>query len=308
MPGPEHDSLNPHGSGPVGGVRLWTLGARPRTLSAGLVPVAVGTAVAVGEGAQVPWWRALLALAVAVALQVGVNYANDYSDGVRGTDDSKRVGPVRLVGSGLVQPHRVKRAAWGAFAAAGATGVALAAVAGWQLLIVGAACLLAGWAYTGGPKPYGYLGLGEVFVFVFFGLVATAGTTYVLVESLEPFALLCGATVGLWAVAILVANNLRDISSDAASGKRTLAVRLGDRRTRLLYMAVLEASYAVALLASLGGRAAAAAVLGAPFAVRAVRKVRSGASGPALIGVLAATALTQLVSGLAMAAGIALTG
>ena len=190
----------------------------------------------------------------------------------------------------------------------GATGVALAAVAGWQLLIVGAACLLAGWGYTGGPKPYGYLGLGEVFVFVFFGLVATAGTTYVLVESLEPFALLCGATVGLWAVAILVANNLRDISSDAASGKRTLAVRLGDRRTRLLYMAVLEASYAVALLASLGGRAAAAAVLGAPFAVRAVRKVRGGASGPALIGVLAATALTQLVSGLAMAAGIALTG
>ena len=287
--------------------RLWVAGARPRTLSAALVPAAVGTAAAVGQGATVPWWRAGFALAVAVALQVGVNYANDYSDGVRGTDDSTRVGPLRLVGSGLVEARSVKRAALGAFAAAGGAGAVLAAVAGWELLAAGAFCLLAGWAYTGGPRPYGYFGLGEVFVFVFFGLVATAGTTYVLLERLDPFALLCAVPVGLWAVALLVANNLRDLAGDAAAGKRTLAVRLGDRRTRLLYMAVLEASYAVALLASLGGRTAAAAVVGAPLAVGAVRRVRRGAQGRDLIAVLAATGRIQLVSGLAMAAGIALT-
>ena len=283
------------------------LGARPRTLTAGLVPVAVGAAVAVGEGSQVAWWRAGVALVVALALQVGVNFANDYSDGVRGTDDARRVGPLRLVGSGLVRPASVKWAALGSFTVAAAAGAVLAAVAGWELLAAGAVCLAAGWAYTGGPRPYGYLGLGELFVFVFFGLVATAGTAYVLLEEIAPFALLCGVPVGLWAVALLTANNLRDIVSDAAAGKRTLAVRLGDKRTRMLYMAVIEASYAVALLASLGGRAAAAAVVGAPFAVRAVRQVLRGASGRDLIPVLAATALTQLVSGLAMAVGIALT-
>ena len=270
--------------------------------------MAVGTAVAVGEGSQVAWWRAAVALAVAMALQVGVNFANDYSDGVRGADDSTRVGPRRLVGSGLVEARRVKRAALAAFAAAAAAGIVLAAAAGWELLAAGGLCLVAGWAYTGGPKPYGYLGLGEVFVFVFFGLVATAGTTYVLLERLDWFAVLCGVPVGLWAVALLVANNLRDIAGDAAAGKRTLAVRLGDRRTRLGYMAVLEASYAAALLASVTGRAAAAAVAGAPFAVGAVRKVLRGASGSALIPVLGTTARVQLASGLAMAVGIALTG
>ena len=295
------------GPGRAGRARLWAAGARPRTLSAALVPVAVGASVAVGEGSGVPWWRAGAALAVAVALQVGVNFANDYSDGVRGADDSTRVGPRRLVGSGLVQARSVKRAALGAFAAAVAAGTVLAAAAGWELLVAGAVCLAAGWTYTGGPRPYGYLGLGEVFVFVFFGLVATAGTTYVLVERLEWFAVLCGVPVGLWAVALLVANNLRDIAGDGASGKRTLAVRLGGRRTRLVYMAVLEASYAAALLASLGGRAAVAAVVGAPFAVRAVRMVLRGASGHALIGVLGVTARVQLVSGLAMAVGIAVT-
>ena len=289
------------------GIRIWVAGARPRTLSAALVPVAVGTAVAVGEGSQTPWWRAGIALAVAMALQVGVNFANDYSDGVRGTDDSSRIGPRRLVGSGLVEAHRVKWAAVGAFAIATAAGGVLAAVAGWELLAAGALCLAAGWAYTGGPKPYGYLGLGEMFVFVFFGLVATAGTTYVLLEQLDWLAVLCGVPVGLWAVALLVANNLRDIAGDAAAGKRTMAVRLGERRTRLAYMGVLEASYAAALVASTTGRAAAAAVAGAPFAVGAVRRVLRGASGPALIPVLGATARVQLVSGLTMAVGIALT-
>ena len=301
-------SRHDHDGSVTARIHVWTLGARPRTLSAGLVPVAVGTAVAVGYGSDVAWWRAGVALAVAAAMQVGVNYANDYSDGMRGTDDANRVGPVRLVGSGLARPDRVKRAALAAFAVAGIAGVVLAAAAGWELLVVGALCLLAGWAYTGGPRPYGYLGLGEVFVFLFFGLVATAGTTYVLLGRVELFALLCGVPVGLWAVALLMANNLRDVSSDAAAGKRTLAVRLGAKRARLLYAAVLGASYAVALLASVGGRTAAVAVLGAPFAVRAVRTVLRGASGPALIPVLASTALTQLVSGLAMAAGLALTG
>ncbi len=282
-------------------------GARPRTLSAGLVPVAVGTAVAVGEGSATAWWRAAVALVVAMALQVGVNFSNDYSDGVRGIDDSTRIGPRRLVGSGLVEARRVKWAALVALAVAAAAGVVLAAAAGWELLAVGVVCLVVGWLYTGGPKPYGYMGLGEVFVFVFFGLVATAGTAYALLERLDWFAVLCGVPVGLWAVALLTANNLRDIVGDAAAGKRTLPVRLGERRTRLMYMAVLEASYAVALAASFGGRAAAAAVVGAPFAVSAVRRVLRGASGPELIPVLGATAKVQLVSGLAMAAGIAVT-
>ena len=288
-------------------IRVWVGGARPRTLSAGLVPVAVGAAVAVGEGSQTAWWRAGAALVVGMALQVAVNFANDYSDGVRGTDDSTRVGPRRLVGSGLVAARSVRRAALAAFGAAMAAGAVLAAVAGWELLAAGAVCIAAGWAYTGGPKPYGYLGLGEVFVFVFFGLVATAGTTYVLLERLDWFAVLCGVPVGLWAVSLLMANNLRDIAGDEAAGKRTLAVRLGDRGTRVAYMAVLEASYAAALVASVTGRAAAAAVVGAPFAVRAVRKVLRGASGRDLIPVLGATALAQLASGLAMAVGIALT-
>ncbi len=290
------------------GIRIWMAGARPRTLSAALVPVATGTAVAVGEGSDTAWWRAGMALLVAMALQVGVNFANDYSDGVRGADNADRVGPQRLVGSGLVEARRVKRAALAAFGAAVVAGGALAALAGWELLAAGVVCLVAGWTYTGGPRPYGYMGLGEVFVFVFFGLVATAGTTYVLLERLDWLAVLCGVPVGLWAVALLMANNLRDITGDTAAGKRTLAVRLGERRSRLAYMAVLEASYAAALVASITGRAAAAAVLGAPFAVGAVRRVLRGASGPELIGVLGATAKVQLVSGLAMAVGIAVTG
>ena len=288
-------------------MRIWVLGARPRTLSAAVVPVAVGTAVAVGQGAGTAWWRAALALVVAGALQVGVNFANDYSDGVRGTDDSTRIGPRRLVGSGLVDARRVKRAAFAAGAVAVAAGLVLAAVAGWELVAVGALCLVAGWTYTGGPRPYGYFGLGEVFVFVFFGLVATGGTTYVLLERVDAYALLCGVPVGLWAVALLMSNNLRDVAGDAAAGKRTLAVRVGDRRARYAYMAVLETAYVVALAASLTGRVAVAAVIGAPFAVQAVRRVLRGASGAELIPVLGATSKAQIVSGLAMAVGIAVT-
>ena len=290
--------------------RLWIAGARPRTLSAAVVPVAVGAAVAVPHASDhaVSWWRAGAALVVGCALQVGANYANDYADGIRGADDARRVGPMRLVGSGAAAAHQVKRAALLACAVAVAVGTALALVVGLELIVVGILCLLACWGYTSGPKPYGYMGLGEVFVFVFFGLVATAGTAYVLLERVSLFALACGVPVGLWAVAMLVANNLRDIVGDEAVGKRTLAVRLGDRRTRRLYVLVLESSYAAALLISLTGRAAAAAAVGAPLAISAILRVLRGATGRDLIGVLAASARVQLVSGLAMAAGIAVTG
>ncbi|MEZ5167191.1 MAG: 1,4-dihydroxy-2-naphthoate polyprenyltransferase [Acidimicrobiales bacterium] len=290
------------------GWRLWVAGARPRTLVAAVVPVAVGTAAAVGEGSGTPWWRGLVALVVALALQVGVNYANDYSDGVRGTDGADRVGPVRLVGSGLAAPASVRRAATLAFAVAGVAGAALALAVGPELFVLGALCLVAGWTYTGGPRPYGYLGLGEVFVFVFFGIVATTGTTYVLLERLDGVALACSVTVGLWATALMVTNNLRDIDSDVVAGKRTLAVRLGDRRTRALFASM----HAMALVVAIGvtvasGRGAAGAVLALPAAVPAVRRVLAGARGPALIGVLGATAQAQLLGGLGMTLGLALT-
>ena len=212
-------------------MRLWIQGARPRTFPAAVVPVAVGTAVAAPD---VVWWRAAAALVVAVALQVGVNYANDYSDGVRGTD-ANRVGPARLVGSGAVVPVVVKRAAFGAFGVAAVAGLVLAlAVAPW-LIAVGLACIAAGWYYTGGRRPYGYAGFGEVFVFVFFGLVATAGTAFVQTEELTALAVAAAVPVGLLAAALLMANNLRDIDQDRASGKLTLAVRLGDRRAAWFY-------------------------------------------------------------------------
>jgi 1,4-dihydroxy-2-naphthoate octaprenyltransferase len=272
------------------------------------VPVAVGAAVAVGEGEATAWWRAGAALVVSVALQVGVNFANDYSDGVRGTDGGDRVGPLRLVGSGLVEPGRVKRAATASFAAAGLVGAVLALVVGPEVFLVGAAALLAGWTYTGGPRPYGYLGLGEVFVFVFFGVVATVGTTYVLLERIDGVAVACSVAVGLWATALLVINNLRDIPGDTVAGKRTLAVRIGDRPTRAVYVVMIDLSFFVAVAITITtGRGAAAAVLGIPFAIGALRSVVRGASGAELIAVLGATGRTQLIAGLAMAAGLALT-
>ena len=294
---------------PPSGLALWLAGARIRTLPAAIVPVAVGTAAAVGESAATPWWRAGAALVVAVALQVGVNFANDYSDGVRGTDGAARVGPLRLVGSGLVAPAAVKRAATASFAVAGVTGAGLAVAVGPEILVVGALCLVAGWTYTGGPRPYGYLGLGEVFVFVFFGLVATVGTTYVLLERFTALSFACSVSVGLWATALLVVNNLRDIPGDITAGKRTLAVRIGDRSTRTVFTAMHLAAMVVAVVVNLdSGRGAAAALVGAPFAAVAVRDVRRGATGTELIAVLAATGRVQLIAGLAMAAGLALTG
>ncbi len=300
--------MNPPVS-PPSGLKLWLAGARLRTLPAAIVPVAVGTAVAVGHGPDTQWWRAGAALVVALALQIAVNFANDYSDGVRGTDGAERVGPLRLVGSGLVEPATVKLAATVSFAVAGAVGAVLAIAVGPELFVVGAASLVAGWAYTGGPRPYGYLGLGEVFVFVFFGGVATVGTTYVLIEEVSAVALGASVSVGLWATALLVINNLRDIPGDTIAGKRTLAVRFGDRRTRLTYVLMQESALTVAVvLTVLSDRWAVAALIGVPFVIQGIRAVARGATGTELIAVLGLTGKAQLVCGLAMAAGIALSG
>ena len=284
----------------------WVIGARPRTLPASVVPVLVGTAVVVAAAdGEVVAWRAVAALVVAVAIQVGTNYANDYADGVRGTDDA-RVGPVRLVAAGLASPAAVKRAAFVAFAVAGLAGLALAAVVGPELIVVGAASLAAGWFYTGGPRPYGYAGLGEVFVFAFFGLVATVGSAYVHLERVSGLAVVASVPVGLLATALLVVNNLRDIPTDAASGKRTLAVRVGDPGTRLLYVGCLAGAFSCLLLLAIARPAALLALLALPLAPRPALAIGRGLTGPALVPVLVDTGRLQLVFGLLLALGIAL--
>lgn len=272
----------------------WLAGSRPRTLPAAVSPVLAGTAVA-AYVAEPVWWRAALALVVSLALQVGVNYANDYSDGVRGTDDD-RVGPMRLVGSGAATAPAVKRAAFFAFGVAAVAGLALAAATAWWLVGVGAVCVAAAWFYTGGSRPYGYLGLGEVMVFVFFGLVAVVGTTYVQTRTWEPAALWAAIGIGALACAILVVNNLRDIPTDTVAGKRTLAVVLGDRATRGLY-AGLVAAAAVAVV-GLAVTTSGWALLGLGFVLPALpglRTVLGGATGPALVPVLQSTGVAQLV-------------
>lgn len=281
-------------------------GARPRTLPAAIVPVLVGTAAATGV-TDVIAWRAVAAGVVALALQIGTNYANDYSDGVRGTDDpGRRVGPVRLVGWGIQSPKRVKAAALLSFGLAGVAGLALAVAVGPELVVVGAAAIAAGWFYTGGSHPYGYYGFGELFVFVFFGLVATVGSTYVQTEALTALSFVAAVPVGLLATALLVINNLRDIPGDAESGKRTLAVRLGDRRTRALYVAMLVLAFVgVPVVAGGFDRApAAVALVGVVLARRPVLRVLEGARGPALIPVLGATGRVQLVTGVLLAGGL----
>jgi 1,4-dihydroxy-2-naphthoate polyprenyltransferase len=291
-------------------VNRWLAGARPRTLPAALVPVVVGTAAAadgdLGVGRGLSAWRFGAALVVAVAIQVGTNFANDYSDGVRGTDNQDRVGPIRLVGSGLATAEAVKRAALLAFGVAAVAGLALAlAVTPW-LLLVGAVSFAAGWLYTGGPRPYGYYGLGELFVFVFFGLVATVGSAFVQIEEITWLSVGAAIPVGLLATALLVINNLRDIPSDAAAGKRTLAVRIGDRATRRLYVALLVLPFLVTpFVAGLGGRPLASAALFAILlAQRPVLHVLQGASGGALIPVLGGTGRVQLVFGSLFAGGL----
>jgi 1,4-dihydroxy-2-naphthoate octaprenyltransferase len=280
----------------------WVAGARPRTLPASAVPVVVGSAAAHAGGHAI-WWRAVVALVVSLALQVGTNYANDYSDGVRGTDDA-RVGPVRLVASGLRSAGAVKRAALLSFAVAGAAGLALAAAAGWWLLAVGAASVAAGWFYTGGPRPYGYAGFGELFVFVFFGLVATAGTAYVQLEHFTAVAWLAAVPVGFLAVALLVVNNLRDIPGDTVSGKRTLAVRVGAPATRRLYVACLAVPFVMTVAIAPLRIGSLVALLAAPLAIGPIRRVLGGAGGRDLIPVLGETGRAQLAFGLLLAVGL----
>lgn len=281
----------------------WWLGSRPRTLPASIVPVAIGAGCAVGLG-QVSWWRVVPALIVSLALQVAVNYANDYSDGVKGTDEN-RVGPVRLVASGLAAPNEVKRAAIVSFAVAALAGLVLALATTLWLIPVGVACIAAGWFYTGGPSPYGYAGLGEIFVFTFFGLLATAGTTFVLSERVTGLSLLAGATTGCLACALLVVNNLRDIPTDTISGKRTLAVRLGDPRTRNLYSWLAIGALAGVVLCAANRPTALIALVGFVFAVGPIRSIRSGATGKALIAVLGMTGRLQLWVGSLLALGLA---
>ena len=289
------------------GWRAWLAGARPRTLPAAIVPVAVGTACAAEPG-PITAWRALAAGAVALLLQIGTNFANDYSDGVRGTDaPGLRVGPVRLVGWGIKPPPAVKRAALVCFGGAALAGLSLALAVGPELILVGAAAIAAGWFYTGGKHPYGYYGFGELFVFVFFGLVATAGSAYVQREQLTALAILAGVPVGLFSTALLVINNLRDIPGDTESGKKTLAVRLGDKRTRVLYVGLLVVAFLVFVPIVAGGFGrpwAAAALVGVVLARQPVVRVLEGARGPDLIPVLAATGQLQLIAGLAFAAGL----
>jgi 1,4-dihydroxy-2-naphthoate octaprenyltransferase len=283
----------------------WLEGARPRTLPAAVAPVAAGTgAAAAVDGFHLE--RALLALLVAVALQVAVNYANDYSDGVRGTD-ADRVGPLRLVGSGVASPGAVKRAALMSFAVAAVAGLVLALLVAWWLLLVGAACMVAAWYYTGGRSPYGYRGLGEVSVFVFFGLVATVGTTYVQAVEVTAASVLAGVGCGALACAILVANNLRDIPTDELAGKRTLAVRLGDRRTRVLYVALVFTAYAVVVLIAVQYLLVMVTLGTALPAVRPTLGVLFGAKGRELVPVLKETGLLLLVYGLALGITLALS-
>ncbi len=287
----------------------WVAGARPRTLPAAVVPVAVGAACAAGAGASfgedVVWWRVGGALAVSLLLQIGVNYANDYSDGVRGTDDV-RVGPMRLVATGTASPKAVKRAAMATLLVAALVGLVLAAATSWWLIAVGAVAVLAAWGYTGGPRPYGYLGLGEAFVFVFFGLVATAGTTYLAIEEVPGITWVAATGVGFLACALLVINNLRDIPTDRAVGKRTLAVRLGDQRTRVLYAALIVGAFLCVAVCAGQRDWSLLALAALPVAREPARLVLAGASGRDLIPILGATGKTQLLYGLLFSIGLAL--
>lgn len=295
--------MSPAGGTPFGW-RLWVAGARPKTLGASVSPVLVGTAVASRYG-DVVWWRAVLALVVSVALQVGVNYANDYSDGVRGVDTAKRRGPMRLTASGLVAPGAVKRAAILSFAVAALAGIVLALAADWRLIVVGAACVLAGWLYSGGPKPYASAGLGEVVVLVFFGFVATVGSTYVHDRRLPGLAFEAAVPMGLSASAILVVNNLRDVLTDRVAGKRTLAVRLGEPVTRQVYLSCMAVAAVFPLLLGVTAPGAVAGLLAAPLAIPPMKTVaRPGADAPALVGALVKTARFQLVLAALLAVGV----
>jgi 1,4-dihydroxy-2-naphthoate octaprenyltransferase len=282
----------------------WISGARPRTLPNAVAPVIAGTGAAAWLHAAV-WWKALLALAVSLALIVGVNYANDYSDGIRGTDD-ERAGPLRLVGSRLAAPRSVLAAAIVSLTVGAVAGLVLALLTAPWLIAVGAACIAGAWLYTGGSKPYGYAGFGEAAVFVFFGLVAVLGTQYTQALRVDWVGLVLAVSTGALSSAVLVANNLRDIPTDAQSGKVTLAVRLGDGRTRVLYQALLVTAGVLTLVLMLATPWCAMGLVATPLAVRAALPVRSGRGGPELIPVLRDTGLAMLVWAIAVAAALTL--
>jgi 1,4-dihydroxy-2-naphthoate polyprenyltransferase len=291
-------------------VRIWVMAARLRTLPAAIAPVLVGTSLALGDGTFHPV-TFIAALLGAIFIQVGTNLSNDYSDARRGADTEDRLGPVRVTAGGLVPPGQVLRATYVSFGLAVACGAYLIAVAGWELLAVGAASILAGVLYTGGPRPYGYEGLGELFVFLFFGIVAVVGSYFVQVEELPWEAFVCAVPVGLLASAILVVNNVRDLETDRRAGKRTLAVRLGRERTRDLYVAMLAAAFLTAPLPwPLGSMNAWLLLpwLAAPLAVKVAQVVRSRVDGPSLNGALARTGMLQLVFCLLFSAGILAAG
>jgi 1,4-dihydroxy-2-naphthoate polyprenyltransferase len=288
----------------VANAREWLAGTRPRTLPAAVVPVLIGSGVAAGYH-EFSAWRAALALVVALALQVGVNYANDYSDGIRGSD-ARRVGPVRLVAAKLAPPRQVLAAAFGCFFVACAAGLVLAAVTSWWLVLGGAAAVAAAWFYTGGSRPYGYHGLGEVAVFLFFGVAAVAGTAYVQMSSLSWLGLAASVPAGLLSCALLMVNNLRDIDSDTEAGKRTLAVLIGDARSRLSYLGCLFVPFVLAAAIAVVRPLTLLTLLALPLAAAPARAVRGGASGPALIKALGQTGRLQLAFGLAFTIGLAI--
>ena len=279
----------------------WIIGARPRTLPAAVAPVAVATALAASDASALP---ALLALLVSLALQIGVNYANDYSDGIRGTD-SDRVGPTRITASGLATPGSVKRAAFISFAVATVAGLALAAMTSWWLIAVGLAAILAAWGYTGGKNPYGYIGLGELFVFIFFGVVATVGTYFVQTEEITTDSLLISIPMGTFACALLAINNIRDRALDAPAGKKTLAVRLGDRKARGFFALLIALGYAATL--ALMNPWALLTLLTLPIAISLVRGVLGQAQGRELIPFLAKTGQLQLLFSILLSLALVLS-
>ncbi len=305
-------------------MNVWVEAARPRTLPAAIVPVLVGTAAAARPVAELDWVRAGLALLVALALQVAVNYANDLFDGLKGVDTEARTGPRRAVASGLASPAGMRNAMIGALAVAAVAGLVLAVLVGWELLLVGLVAMLAALGYSGGRRPYASRGLGEVSVFVFFGLVATVGSQYVQDESVGVLAVVAAVPVGAIATALLVINNLRDIPTDELAGKRTLAVRLGERRTVHLFVGLLWSGivFAPLLAFSMQEGGPLLAVLAFPFAGRATGIVHAAAPsaqpdgealadrqrGPAMIAALGATARYQLAFGVLLAAGLAMGG
>ena len=297
------------GTGPMSGVRIWLMASRPRTLPAAVAPVLVGTALAGFLHVFHPL-RFVAALLGALFIQVGTNLSNDYSDARRGADAEDRLGPVRVTAGGLVPPRQVLIATYVTFGLAVLAGVYLIVVAGWVLLIIGAASILAGVLYTGGPRPYGYEGLGEVFVFLFFGLVAVTGSFYVQVEHLRWEAFALAVPVGLLAAGILVVNNIRDIESDRRAGKRTLAVKLGRRRTRLMFAVIVYLAFLLTPVTWLFGPASAWLLLPwltLPLAAAVVRVVHNRTDGPSLNVALAQSGMLQLTFCMLLSAGLLLS-